>query len=71
MWGQHKPKITIPFSDFGLLESQKPLKEPNEFLSTPVQSYIFRMKEKSVGVEGEPSWGVAIELSIATETQTA
>ena len=33
---------------FGLLEGQKPFLEPNEFLSTPLQPYILRVKEKGV-----------------------
>ena len=64
-------KFPFPSLIFGLLEGQKPLQEPNEFLSAPVQLYIFWMKKKSVGVEGEPSGSVATEPSIATETQTA
>ena len=64
-------KLSFPSLIFGLLESQKLLQEPNEFLSTPVQPYIFRMKEKSVGVVGEPSGGVATEPSVATNTHTA
>ena len=62
----------LPFSSliFGLLESQKSLQEPNEFLPAPVQPYIFRLKEKSVGVEEEPSGGIATEPSVAIDTQS-
>ena len=63
----------LPFLSliFGLLESQKPFQEPNELLLAPVQPYIFRLKEKTIGVEGEPSGGVATKPSVAIDTQTA
>ena len=64
-------KLPLPSLIFGLLESQKSLQEPNEFLSAPVMSYVFRLKEKSVGVEGKPSGGVATEPSVATKRQSA
>ena len=54
---------------FGFLESQKPLQEPNEFLSAPVQPYVFRIKERGVSSEREPSTGVATKPSVATETE--
>ena len=53
---------------FGLLECPKPLQEPNEFLSTPVLPYVFRIKENGVSTEGKPSTGVATEPFVATET---
>ena len=62
--------MSFPSLIFGLLESQKFLQEPNEFLSAHVLRYVFRLKEKSVGVEGEPSSGVAQEPSVATESQS-
>ena len=60
--------MSFPSLIFGLLESQKPFQEPNEFLSTPVLPYVFRLKEKSVGVEGELSGGFAIEPYVAIES---
>ena len=46
-------KLPFPALIFGLLESQKPLQEPSEFLSAFVQPYVFRLKEKGVVSEGE------------------
>ena len=63
--------MSFPSLIFGLLESQKPLQKPNEFLSAPILPYVFRLKEKSAGVEGELSGGVATELSTATNSQSA
>ena len=62
-------KLPFPSLIFELLEGQKPLKEPNEFLSALVQPYVFRMKEKSVGVEGEKIGGVATDPPVARESQ--
>ena len=61
-------KLPFPALIFGLLEGQKPLQEPNEFLSTPVQSFVFRIKEKGVSFEVEQSAGVATEPFVATKT---
>ena len=63
-------KLPFPALIFGLLEGQKPVQEPNEFLSTPVQPYIFKLKEKEVVSEGKQDAGVAKEQppSIAIET---
>ena len=60
-----------PFSALivGLLEGQKPLQEHNEFLSVVVQPYVFRVKENGVISEGEQSAGVAMDPSVATESQ--
>ena len=60
-------KLPFPALIFGLLESQKLLQEPNEFLSAPVQPYVFRIKEKGVSSEGEQSADVTTEPSVATE----
>ena len=55
---------------FGLLEGQKYLHEANEFLSGPMQLYVFRMKEKGVVTEGKQDACVATKLpSVATEAQ--
>ena len=61
-------KLPFPSLIFGLLESQKPLQKPNEFLSAHVQPYILRLKEKSVGVVGKPSGGVATKPSVTIDT---
>ena len=54
---------------FGLLKGQKPLQEPNEFLSAPVQPYVFQVKEKRVISEGEQDACVATEQPfVTTET---
>ena len=53
--------LSFPSLIFGLLESQKPLQKPNEFLSAPVLPNVFKLKEKSIGIDGEPSGGVAAE----------
>ena len=70
MWDQHEPETAISSFVFGLLERQKPLHEPNEFLSTFVQPYVFRLKEKNVVTEGEQESVVATKKpSVATEAQ--
>ena len=46
-------KLPFPALIFGLLEGQKPLQETNEFLSAPVQPYVFKIKEKGVSIEGD------------------
>ena len=46
-------KLPFPALIFGLLEGQKPLQEPNEFLSTRVQPYGFRVKENWLISKGE------------------
>ena len=53
----------LPFRTLilGLLESQNPPQEPNEFLLAPVQPYVFRLKEKRVDTEKELDAGVVIE----------
>ena len=62
-------KLPFPSLIFGLLEGEKPLQELNEFLSAPVQPYVFRMKEKSANVKRERSRDVAIGSPVATKTQ--
>ena len=62
--------LPFPSLIFGLLESQKPFQEPTEFLSTLVQPYMFRFKEKATMIEGEQDSTVATEKpSVATEDQ--
>ena len=63
-------KLPFPSLIFRHLESEKPLQEPNEFLSALILPYVFRLKEKSVGVEGEPPCGVATEPSVVIDTQS-
>ena len=58
-------KLSFPALIFVLLESQKPLEEPNEFLSAFVQPYVFRLKEKGVVTQGEQESSVAIEEPVA------
>ena len=62
------PHIPTLAATVGTL-AQTPATEPNEFLSALVQPYVFRIKEKGVSSEGDPSASVAIKLSVATETQ--
>ena len=64
-------KLPFPALIFGLIEGQKPLQEPNKFLSTPIQPYAFRVKEKGVIFKGEQDAGVATEQpSVAIKTQS-
>ena len=63
-------KLPFPSLIFGLFEIQESLQDPNEFLSAPILPSVFRLKEKSVGVEEEPSCGVATEPFVATESQS-
>ena len=52
---------------FELLESQKSLEEPNEFLSTFIQPYVFRFKEKGVVTKGDQDSAVITwKPSVAT-----
>ena len=46
-------KLPLPALIFELLEGQKPLQEPNEFLSTPIQPYVLRLKDKGVITKSE------------------
>ena len=62
-------KLPFPFLIFGLLESQKPLQEPNEYLSATLQPYIFRYKENDVGNEGEQETGVATDQPLVAIDQ--
>ena len=48
-------KLSFPSLIFGLLESQKPLQEPNEYLSALLQPYVLRFKEKAI--ESYCDWG--------------
>ena len=54
-------KLPFPSLIFGLLEFQKSLQKPNEYLSVPIQLYVFRVKENRVISEGEQDTGVATE----------
>ena len=64
---QKLPFLTLIF---GLLESQKTLLEPNEFLSAFVQPYVFRMKEKGTVTKWDQDSAVATKKpSIATDAQ--
>ena len=52
--GQNKnQKLLFPSLIFGLLEIQKPLQEPNEYLSSTLQPYVFIFKVKDAGIEGK------------------
>ena len=63
-------KLPFPSLIFGFLKSQKPLQEPNEYLSAMLQPYVFRFKEKVVVIEGEQDSAIAIEKpSIAIEEE--
>ena len=44
---------------FGLLQSQKPLQEPNEYLSTTLQHYHFRFKGKDAIKRKQEDFAVA------------
>ena len=63
-------KLPFPTLIFGLMEGQKPLQEPYEFLSALMQQYIFKLKEKGVVSKGEQDARVATKQPyLAKETQ--
>ena len=63
-------KLSFPSLIFGLIESPKPLQEPNELLLAFVQPYIFRFKEKDIVTEREQDFVVTTEKpSVAIESQ--
>ena len=64
-------KLPFPTLIFGLLESQKSLQEPNEFLSAFVQPYVFRLKEKGVVTEGKQESAVVTEADLEPPVATS